>query len=182
MNVRTLCLAILNMGDATGYEIRKMSTETEYSYFVDASYGSIYPALNKLEKDGRVTCRLEEQQGKPARKIYSITDAGRDEFIETLKIAPQHDLFKSEFLLLAMNANLIDQEIIQSAINRRFAFLKEEIAIIEAACCDDSHDGHSWVSRYGKFCVEASLKFLEDNQHELLAMCKPAAHQAKAAE
>ena len=41
MSVRTLCLAILSFGDATGYEIRKLSTEGRYSYFVDASFGSV---------------------------------------------------------------------------------------------------------------------------------------------
>ena len=40
MNVRTICLAILYDGDSTGYEIRKLSTEGEYSYFIDASYGA----------------------------------------------------------------------------------------------------------------------------------------------
>ena len=80
MNVRTLCLAILYFGDATGYEIRKLSTEGKYSYFVEASYGAIYPALAKLEKDGLVTCRIEAVEGKPSRKVYSITDAGRNEF------------------------------------------------------------------------------------------------------
>ena len=55
MNVRTICLAILYDADSTGYEIRKLSTEGEYSYFIDASYGAIYPALAKLEADKLVT-------------------------------------------------------------------------------------------------------------------------------
>lgn len=73
MNVRTICLSILYEGESTGYEIRKLSIEGEYSYFVDASYGSIYPALAKLEQDGLVTSRVEAQAGKPAKKIYAIT-------------------------------------------------------------------------------------------------------------
>ncbi len=174
MNVRTLCLAILNLGDATGYEIRKLSTDAEYSYFVDASFGSIYPALNKLEIDGMVTCRLEAQDGKPARKVYSITDAGRAGFLETLKIPPQHDLFRSEFLLLALNAKLVDRETLEQAIERRFAYLEEEIAKIDATGLERAHDGLCWVGRYGRACVGASLDFLKENQHELLAMTEAA--------
>ena len=49
MNVRTICLAILFEGEASGYEIRKLSVEGEYSYFIDASFGSVCPALAKLE-------------------------------------------------------------------------------------------------------------------------------------
>ena len=74
MSVRSLCLAILSFGDATGYEIRKESTEGRFSYFDDASFGSIYPALARLESEGLVTVREEPQAGKPARKVYSITD------------------------------------------------------------------------------------------------------------
>jgi len=84
MNVRTICLAILYDGKATGYEIRKLSVEGEYSYFIDASFGSIYPALAKMEAEGLVTSRIEPQDGKPAKKIYSITTTGRREFINSL--------------------------------------------------------------------------------------------------
>ncbi|HHY48365.1 MAG TPA: PadR family transcriptional regulator, partial [Alphaproteobacteria bacterium] len=55
MNVRTICLAILYDEEASGYEIRKLVVEGEYSYFIDASYGSIYPALQKLEAEKLVT-------------------------------------------------------------------------------------------------------------------------------
>jgi PadR family transcriptional regulator AphA len=182
MNVRSLCLAILNMSDATGYEIRKLSTEAEYSYFVDASFGSIYPALNKLESDNMVTCRLEAQVGKPARKIYSITELGRHEFREALKISPQKDLFRSEFLLLAMNANFVDRETLQMAIDQRFTYLKEELALISNAGTECEHDGMRWIARYGSTIYEASLKFLEENQQELLAMTEPRELGKQAAE
>ncbi len=52
MSVRSLCLAILSFGDATGYEIRKESTEGRFSYFDDASFGSIYPALRVWNRKG----------------------------------------------------------------------------------------------------------------------------------
>lgn len=41
MNVRTLCLSVLYEGEATGYDIRRMCTEGEFAYFIEASFGSI---------------------------------------------------------------------------------------------------------------------------------------------
>ncbi len=117
MNVKTLCLAILNVEDATGYEIKKASTEGLFQHFVDVSYGSIYPALAKLEKDKMVTCQAQAQEGKPDRKIYSITDMGRAEFIKSINVLPQPDKFKSEFLLLAINADLASPQILEAAID-----------------------------------------------------------------
>ena len=46
MDVRTICLGILTRGDATGYEIKKLVEDGGYQHFVEASFGSIYPALN----------------------------------------------------------------------------------------------------------------------------------------
>lgn len=51
MNVRTLCLSVLYEGKATGYEIRRLCVEGESSYFIEASFGSIHPALAKLEEE-----------------------------------------------------------------------------------------------------------------------------------
>ncbi len=76
MNVRTLCLSVLYQGEATGYDIRRQCSEGKFSYFVEASYGSIYPALAKLEEDGLVTSRLEQQDGKPARKSMRSPRSG----------------------------------------------------------------------------------------------------------
>jgi PadR family transcriptional regulator AphA len=57
MDVRTICLGILTRGDATGYEIKKLFEDDGYQHFVEASFGSIYPALNRLTEEGLVSVR-----------------------------------------------------------------------------------------------------------------------------
>ena len=74
MNVRTLCLGILSLQEASGYEIKKDVEDGLFSHFIDASFGSIYPALTQLAAEGYVTVREEEQTGKPDKKVYAITD------------------------------------------------------------------------------------------------------------
>lgn len=41
------------------------------------SPGTLYPMLHKMERDGYLTCR-EERNGRSVRKLYSITDKGRE--------------------------------------------------------------------------------------------------------
>ena len=72
MNIRTLCLGILQFEDATGYEINKLVADGRFSHFIEASYGSIYPALTRLMQEELVTCQTQVQAGKPSRKIYAI--------------------------------------------------------------------------------------------------------------
>lgn len=168
MNVKTLCLAILYFEEATGYEIRKMSTDGRYSHFVDASFGSIYPALNRLEKDGLVTFREEAESGKPNRKIYSITDTGRRYFLDSLNEKPAKDVYRSEFLMIAMCAEFLPKEVVTRAIDTRIKHLEDEINLLKGfAENKHSTEGIRWATGYGMDCMQNSLKHLTKNRHEL---------------
>lgn len=170
MNVRTLCLAILGCGDSTGYEIRKLVTDGHFSHFVDASFGSIYPALNRMESEGLVVSREEQQDGRPNRKVYSVTDAGRDEFLLALSKPVQKDIFKSEFLLLAMCAELMAPEHVRRAIDMQIDYINAELEIIETAMRSVDLKGKDWVGDYGRTCLTTSLNYLMENRAELEAI------------
>ncbi|MEL6948062.1 MAG: PadR family transcriptional regulator [Pseudomonadota bacterium] len=169
MNVRTLCLAVLNCSESTGYEIRKLVSEGHFSHFVDASYGSIYPALAKMEGDGLVTAREEFQPGKPPRKVYSITDQGREAFLEALSRPAQKDIYKSEFLLLAMCAEMMQPEHVSRAIDMQLDYLAKEIAQITEEAEHVDLAGAEWVAGYGRFVLEQSRDYLSKNRAALEA-------------
>jgi len=186
MNVRTLCLAILYFGKATGYEIRKLSTEGKYSYFVEASFGAIYPALAKLEQEGLVTCHDEVTAGKPARKVYSITDAGRRAFITSLLDLPAPDVFRSEFLMVAMCSDILPPDVVRRAIDARVGQLEAEINHLREISEGVKHPGSKWATDYGISCLSTSLKYLMDKRGELEEIAgkamEPAPHPHMAAE
>ena len=172
MNTQTLILAILNFEDASGYEIKKHSTEGAFSYFVDISYGSIYPTLAKLEKDGLVTCRSEAQSGKPDKKVYSITETGRTEFLNAIQAPHQKDKFKSEFLLVAMCALFTPKAVIERAVNSHIAEveeIREKIFELKAECDDPAS---TWIAEYGEHVMNAKLEFLTKNRNSLIAMAE----------
>lgn len=181
MNIRTLCLAILNFGRATGYEIKKMSSDTHYAYFVDASYGSIYPALNKLEAEGCLTSHEEREPGKPARKVYSITDAGRVELVGHMAELPKQDTFKSEFLLIAMCAELLDRQTLSNAIDHRIKQLEDDIGFINTSRCDQEHEGTRWIADYGHHCQKSALDYLIKNRKNLESLAKVSSQTLSAA-
>lgn len=182
MNVRTLCLSILQSRDASGYEIRKLCTEGESAYFVEASFGSIYPALAKLEDDGLVTSRVEHQSGKPSKKIYSITEAGHKAFIEALHEPLGDEVFRSPFLLLARFAHLVDAETVEARARERLAQLDRQIADLrrlkagmgdeEPYCSQASHDNDAWVLSYGLSCLEVARQHLHTHMNSLIATAR----------
>lgn len=170
MNVKTLCLAILHAGEATGYEIRKMSADGEYAYFVDASFGAIYPALARLEADGLVTVREEAQSGKPARKIYSITPEGRAALVAQLSQPPAEDVFRSEFLLVAMKAHILKRADLARAVEARIEQLTAELDHCRTLADRKDNPGLHWIARYGIACLEMQIAFLRENRATLEAI------------
>ncbi len=181
MNVRTLCLAILNIQDTTGYEIKKLSTEGEFQHFVDASYGSIYSALSKLEEDGMVSSHIATQEGKPNRKIYTITPAGRSEFVNLINVLPKPDKFKSEFLLLSLNADIASHGLLEQAISDQLAQFASEMEMLDNLLTDCDQPALIWTANYGRTVMEAKIKYLRDNKDQLLALA-PKHQAARAAE
>ena len=168
MNVRTLCLAILHHREATGYEIRKLSTEGEYAYFVDASFGSIYPALAKLEDEGLVSCRLEQQDGKPARKVYAINDKGRDALRAGLKESPTPDIFRSEFLLIGMCADLLDDGDMERTLDVHIAQIEAEIDKISSMKDRLPEGAECWLHDYGMHCLTSKLEWMLTNRARVI--------------
>jgi len=164
MNIRTLCLGILNFGDATGYEIKKLSSEGRFSYYIDASFGAIYPALSRLHEDGLISLREEQQEGKPTRKVYSITDTGRTEFISNLGDEPTPDKFKSQFLFLMMCGEYLDRAKISKFIDDRILQMKDECHHLDEVGAHCDHAGSQFVIGYGKAINQAALKYMEDNR------------------
>lgn len=166
MNVRTLCLGILWFREATGYEIKKLASEGDFSHFIEASYGSIYPALGKLTEDGLVTWRQESQAGKPARKVYSITEKGRHALVESLhQTSAPNDIFKSEFLFICLYAALVNRRHLTGVIDARIAEIEADLARLGEAhdACD--HAGGRFAIGYGMALDRAALDYVKANRH-----------------
>jgi PadR family transcriptional regulator AphA len=181
MNVRTICLAILYEGEATGYEIRKLSVEGDYSYFIEASYGSIYPALAKLEAEELVTSRCELQPGKPNKKIYTITDAGRTAFINSLFEDLDDDVFRSQFLLFARFASELPASLVEARLNERLERIEATLADLDRIASEQAQPGDTWVIDYGRTCLTSARDYIQAHRGELIALARPDA-AAEAAE
>ncbi len=85
MSVQLAILGFLRERNYHGYELKK-SIESRMGAWTDIKFGSIYHALNHLEKSGFVrNVETLRKSGKPARSIYAITDDGRHEFRRLLR-------------------------------------------------------------------------------------------------
>lgn len=177
MNARTLCLSILFEKEASGYEIRQLCTNGECAYFVEVSFGSIYPALTKMENEGLLTSHTQEQQGRPAKKIYKITDEGKKEFRNSLFETLNDDVFRSEFLLFARFAHLLPSLLVKQRLLERQEMLEKEIEDLENLVKglpqnSSAHSGDFWVINYGLEVRRVEKRYVETHMQQLIELSK----------
>ncbi len=156
--------------------------EGEYAYFIDASFGSIYPALAKLEAEGLVTSHVEQQDGKPAKKIYSITETGRRAFINSLFEKLGDDEFRSQFLLFARFAAELPASLVETRLKERLKTLDDALGELDGLACEQHHPADAWVISYGRTCMAVARDYIEAHMGELIALARPDSATAQAAE
>ena len=68
-------LGLLSREDLSGYDLTQRM-KGQVGYFWSARHSQIYPELARLEDGGYVTHSVVEQEGRPDKKVYKISDAG----------------------------------------------------------------------------------------------------------
>lgn len=77
-------LGMLNQRDRTGYELMK-EFEDGLVEFWPAKHSQIYPELKRLTEEGMVTYQVEISGTVLEKKLYTITELGRQTFLAWLR-------------------------------------------------------------------------------------------------
>jgi DNA-binding PadR family transcriptional regulator len=170
MDVKTVCLGMLTDGDASGYDMKKCF-ESSFGHFFPAGYGSIYPALATLARNGLVEYELVPQEGKPDRKVYSITVKGREALMEGLSNPNPSHKIRSEFLATLWFAHLLSGEQVHTVIENKIEEIDEFLKLIEefvSVELPNAGSGAQFVAGFGKHMASAFKQYIEENR-DLLA-------------
>src|SRR3569832_1556094 len=167
MDVRTICLGILTRGDATGYEIKKLFEDDGYHHFVEASFGSIYPALQLLTEEGYVLVRSEAQEKRPDRKVYSLTPQGRSQFIASLLTPQPEDRHRSPFVFAMLFADLLPQSRVSGMVDTYISQVEQKLAHLNEHHSASKPDGDQFVSGFGRAVYVAILDYLRGHRAEI---------------
>jgi DNA-binding PadR family transcriptional regulator len=165
MDVRTICLGLLSMGEATGYDIKKMFEDGSLGSIVEVSFGSIYPALTRLSEEGLISCREESQDRRPDRKIYSITEKGQRVFATALLEPVGEDRFRSPFLFAMVFAHLMPRARVSALIDAQLAQYERKRALLVEKQKEIDTPGNYFTCSLGLASYETLIKFVRDNRH-----------------
>jgi PadR family transcriptional regulator, regulatory protein AphA len=85
MSLPHIILGLLQQRSMTGYDLKNRCFDKTIAHLWAADQAQIYRTLDKLVEQGWIVYKVEIQQDRPNRKIYSLTDAGNEELLRWLR-------------------------------------------------------------------------------------------------
>lgn len=154
-------LVALAEKSASGYDLARRF-DASIGHFWSASHQQIYKVLGRMEGDKLVEADLVAQDGRPDKKVYSITTAGDDELRGWLAKPTRTEALRSEFALKLRALHLADRDVLVADVRSRRAEHAATLAIYEAseakfypdpANLDDTQVG-PWLALRGGMRIE----------------------------
>jgi len=166
---RYAILGVLCMKPCSGYDIKRFCDNT-ISHFWNENFGHIYPVLKQLLEEGFI--RPTNPETNVRRKLYSITEEGKQEFYDWLALAPQIQPPRSEFLLKLSFGNYLPKVTVLTMMKEakernsnnleQYRKLEQGYLTNEAAKKDPAYP--YWLSslRLGIMNAETAIRWAED--------------------
>lgn len=182
LDVRMLCLATLMGHEASGYDIKKELERGVSSGMIDASFGSIYPALARLADEGLITARAESGRGRGDKKIYAMTPEGRAYFLRTLAGPMPDEKYRSPFLFAMLFAADLPRDQVVRMIDAQIAVWEARLALADQTLPrDEAATGPRFVNGIAQTMLRAGLDFLRRHRAGLEAAAAPSPQPASPA-
>jgi DNA-binding PadR family transcriptional regulator len=118
MSLKHALLGLLTYHPMTGYELKQFF-DSSIQHFWNAELSQIYPTLKTLEEHGFVDKHVEVQENRPNRKVYQITEAGRDELLRWVREPQMPANLRDPFLIKVFFGSEVPAEDILVLLRRQ---------------------------------------------------------------
>ena len=109
MSLEYAILGALNYHPSSGYDLKKIF-DSSVQHFWSADQSQIYRTLGRLTEQSYVEMNKIEQDDRPDRKVYSITDSGREELHRWLAGPPPYGETRSSLLIQVFFAGQLSND------------------------------------------------------------------------
>jgi len=171
LNFRVFILGLLTNRSMSGYDIRRFLRSLGW-LLGNPSFGTIYPALHALLEDELVTVEVVPHPTRPARKIYTITQAGQqmlDAWIE--QPANNHVGLRAFLMHLILTGNGHSDRLPGYLEQRKEAVLAHRASLAQAtdALGNRVSAGEQVAIDFGLAIAEAELAWIDSHLARLPA-------------
>ncbi|MGL4344967.1 MAG: PadR family transcriptional regulator [Cellulosilyticaceae bacterium] len=127
--IKAFILYYFSLKPTHGYEIQKFIQLNNMDKWTKIQVGSIYYAINKLEKEGLIALVREEFVGAKSRKIYTITELGRKELNQLLELELDQEIYQigSDKFTIYPVLNSLSEDTIKEHVEKHILQLQEKL-------------------------------------------------------
>ena len=155
-------LALLAASPAHGYEIKRGLEERFGAVIAPLTAGQVYTTLQRLERDELVADDAVAQFGRPDKRVYRLTDAGRRALEEWLGTASAPTRLRDDFFMKLTFASAIGIADPQELIARQRAAYLRSLGELERVLADGHEDETTILVVEGAALhLEADLRWLD---------------------
>lgn len=115
MSLKHAIMVLLETEAGSGYDLLKRFKQ-RLGFFWQASHQQIYQQLKVMHQAGLIDYSVDNQQGKPDRKIYVMTEAGHKELISWLNQACKPQKINDSLLVKLYGGHLLDSAVLLEEI------------------------------------------------------------------
>jgi PadR family transcriptional regulator, regulatory protein AphA len=140
MSLEHAILGFLNTRARSGYDLKTRCFDVEAKAFWSADQAQIYRTLERLKTARLVHSTVRRQSGRPDRKLYEITPAGRDAFARWETTAAPLSPPRDAFLLQVYFAGEASDDAIVTLLSSRRAGHQARLDDLRAEAIELSRD------------------------------------------
>ena len=160
--MRHAVLALLADEPAHGYEIKRALEERFGTVVAPLNAGQVYTTLQRLQRDELVADDAVAQSGRPDKRVYRLTDAGRQALDEWLGVPSAPTRLRDDFFMKLVFAHSMGLADPTELIARQRAAYLRSLAELERVLASGGADGTTALVVEGAALhVEADLKWLD---------------------
>lgn len=165
LTIEYALLGFLHQRPMHGYEIHQHLSDAEGLGSVwRIKQSKLYALLAKLDKEGYITSSLQPQEARPPRKIFRLTSAGRDIFMDWIKTSVPHGRdIRLEFLAKLYFAKQVGAEIAAQLIEEQWITCRGWLAAQQSES-EGTSEGQSYLRLIQLFRIgqiEAIINWLD---------------------
>lgn len=155
-------LGLLMKGPLHGYDLHRR-VEAELGWIWTMGLSNVYGALKRLEQAGLAESALSAQESRPPRKVYRLTSAGQQSFLDWVqRPVPTIRDMRVEFPAKLYFYHVLRLEGVNALIEAQQAVCRERVAQLEqrmAQC--GPRDFNRLVFDFRRRQIEAILEWLD---------------------
>jgi len=154
-------LGLLKERSMHGYQLSKRLTDS-LGGFWRVSYGSLYPSLKRLERQGAVEQIFDRQEVGRRKNVYRITETGEALFRELLEESgPESSGEDNRFRVRMAFFKYLSPETRIRLLERRRAFLEERLNTIRGSLATTNGDTYTVsLMQHGRESTEQDIAWL----------------------